>query len=662
MNELLQCHHESLKRGKSMPRASPEAVSGTGRQQHRKFIFDDFELDLQRGCLSRRGQEIPLRPKTFAVLQFLLERAGELVPKEELLAAVWPGVVVTDDSVAQCLIELRRALGDTEHSMVRTVPRRGVIFEAPVRLEDGAAPGITERPSWIIRRGWIFAALLSAIVAILLLWPDARKSAAQPEEMMASPQAPNSIAVLRFSDLSPERNVAYLADGFSEEIMHILAQSPSLRVIARASSFAVEGQSIAAIARTLDVSHVLEGSVRKQGEKVRVTAQLIDATTSAHIWSRTYDRDLEDIFDVQRDIASSVAADLEIALADTDLATNVDPHAYQLFLEARYFHIRGKDGDLVRSKERYEAALEISPDYAPAWTGLSAVTGNLLVDGGIPEMNPAERKALQELNRHATQQALHYGPNLPEVHMRVARYHYFNGDNARAREHVEIARSIDPDHWLVRSAVVNELLYSGRIDESIALVYSNMQRDPLNMLVRQNLISFLIWAKRFEEAQHELNRILEMAPALVDQSRYLRRLQVRAQLLVGDFEAAAISAAALPDGHDRLPLLAIAFHGLGRQSESADALEKLIETAGENRDVVHIAEVLARRGESEQALDWLKRIDFEGTCEIDNLLADIHYSPFLAELDGIPSWEVYRSGILQLMQTCLLRLEIDSPL
>jgi TolB-like protein/DNA-binding winged helix-turn-helix (wHTH) protein/thioredoxin-like negative regulator of GroEL len=642
-----------------LPREHSESTASRGSPGRGRFLFDEFELDVDRGRLSRGGGEIPLRPKTFAVLQYLLEHPGRLVTRQELLDAVWPNLVVTDDSVTQCLIELRRALGDDEHLMIRTVPRRGLVLEVPVRFEESAdstTPPAARRAKWA---GWAIGALPAAF--LLGWWVTSRGPATIPEESAAPLPVATSIAVLRFADLSPAGDQAYLADGMSEEIIHSLAQSPSLRVIARASSFAVEGQPIETIARQLDVTHVLEGSVRTQGRDIRVTAQLIDAASSTHIWSASYDRDLDDLLTVQREIAIAVARSLDVRLAGADVAENVDPQAYQLFLEGRHFYLRRAEGDLDRARERYEQALAISPEFARAWTGLSAVASIKLYGDRIeldPDPNEAER--LLEVQRQATQRALQYGPDLPEAHVRAARYYAPIGDLARARRHVEIARSIDPDHWLVRSILWNELLTAGHIDEAVELIRREIQRDPLNMVVRGNLVGFLIWAGRYEEARAALDAILEISPTMIDQSLSLTRHSLRLRILLDEFEETVLAADTLTDSQERLVLLAMGYHGLGRQADAEDTLAQLAARSTDDWGALATAEVLAQRGESDRALEWLHRIEFRKTCGRKMLERSIYYSPFLNKLSGTPAWEAYRSALHAVMKDCLLGLDIES--
>jgi TolB-like protein/DNA-binding winged helix-turn-helix (wHTH) protein len=641
--------------------ATHEAAAGMQPSRKQRFAFGEFAVDPQRGRLTRRGEEIALRPKTYGVLLYLLEHAGQLVPREEMLAAVWPGLVVTDDSIAQCLIELRRALGDDTRTMIRTVPRRGLIFEAPVRREESAAPPPRQVP-WSTPRRWLPAAVaLAAVAAGLLWWAAVQRPFETPGEAASVPPA-RSIAVLRFTDLSPAGDQAWLADGLSEEIMHRLAQSPSLRVVARASSFAVEGQPVAAIAKQLGVSHVLEGSLRRQGDTVRVTAQLVDAATSLHLWSKTYDRELVDMLAMQEEIARSVADSLEVDLDDAQAEPEIDPRAYSRYLEGRHFYMRRGDGDLAKARERYEEAVAISPRFARAWAGLAATATARLFDSSFRPVEPADRKALHEMHRHAVEKALEFGPDLPEAHIRAARYYVLNGERARSLEHLRIARSLDPDHWLVRMTLVNELRASGRIDEAIPLIRRETERDPLNLALRNNLVHFLIEAQQLAAAQAELAKALELIPSPALNSSVLTGFVPLLQILLGDFRAAATSIESMPAGAEKYQLLALNQHALGLRGESDAALARLSSADSTPWGAFHAAEVHAYRGENGRALDWLGRIDLGSGCEGTRLATFVYYSPFLSQLAGTPDWEAYRAGALRAMLACRHGLEMDEDL
>ena len=626
--------------------AEQEALAETGTSNDRRFLFADFEVDLKRGSLTRGGKDIALRPKSFAVLLYLLEHAGELVSREELLDAVWPGVVVRDDSIAQCLIELRRKLGDDERTIIRTVPRRGLMFDIPVQIES-AARTPTARPV-AFRKGWMLTAGV-AVVAVLAFW---RVEGRGPTGSPIAKQEPTnpSIAVLRFTDLSPAGNNAWLADGLSEEIMHRLAQSPSLRVIARVSSFAVEGLVVAEIAEQLDVSHVLEGSLRRQGDTVRVTAQLIDAGTSSHIWSRTYDRELDDIIALQEEIAQAVADSLRASLNSPAAETDIAPLAYERFLEARYFYFRRAEGDLEKAQSRLEEAVAISPGFARAWAMLSRIARVLRSNALYRGHSALDIEAVQERQRHAMEQALVFGPELPEVHIAATNYYVAVGEEQRAAEHFEMARALDPDHTWVLNTLANAALVAGRLEDSICLNRRIVAQDPLNLAFRSFYQQHLLWAGRLEEAQAELDRILELAPAATVRSYELNLMVPLLQLFRGEIEAAAVSIEALPRGVERDRLLALIQHAQGRQSESDATLAELIDETNPPWNALYAAEVHAWRGEPDAALEWLSRIDLDAVVPRTRYFNSAYYSPFLAKLEGTPAWDDYRLSLLQLMQ------------
>jgi TolB-like protein len=246
-------------------------------QQPRLYEFGEFQLDAGRGVLrsSRDGKPLELTSKALSTLLYLLEHAGQVVEKGALFAAVWPNVVVEEGNLTQTVHVLRRALGEhpDDHRFIVTVPRRGYRFVADVRRETRA---------------------------------------------VATPRPIHSIAVLPFTDLSPEGDNDYFSDGLSEEVVNFLAQSPDLQVTARTSSFSFRNQSvdIATIAEKLNVRYVVEGSVREVGKRVRITVQLVEASSSSYVWSHTYERDVDDAFAVQAEIAAAVVQALRAHLAN----------------------------------------------------------------------------------------------------------------------------------------------------------------------------------------------------------------------------------------------------------------------------------------------------------------------------------------------------------
>lgn len=291
-------------------------------QQQERFAYEfgDFRIDPQRRVLFLRssGQPVPVTGKVFDTLLYLVEHVGELLDKRTLMEALWPQVVVEEGNLTQTIHTLRRILGERpgEHLYIVTVPGRGYRFVAAVtmhELQEERPPSAPESliPSASGRRRAVAGVALALVVLTVAagLFQLLKPVPTAPQLSAATGQPTVSLAVLPFVDMSGEQDQAYFADGLSEEILNLLAQSSSMRIIARTSSFSFKDRrnlDIETIARKLNASHVLEGSVRRSGRRVRVTAQLVDGSTSAHLWSQSYDRDLTDIFSVQDEIAAAV--------------------------------------------------------------------------------------------------------------------------------------------------------------------------------------------------------------------------------------------------------------------------------------------------------------------------------------------------------------------
>lgn len=574
--------------------------------RHKLLRFGAFELDVTRGALLRDGQEIRLRRQTFGVLQYLAENAGRLVSKDEIFEAVWGKTVVTDDSLTQCLVEIRRALGDGSHEAIRTVPRRGYVFDLPVETvessgSDGGVPFPTGPVPPARRRHFRIAALALAATAVFALggiwWATERT----PASVVPSPAAAPSIAVLPFADLSEEQDQQYFAEGLAEEILNLLAQLPELRVIARTSSFAFRDRNAdaRAIGTTLGVTYLLEGSVRRSADRVRVTAQLIDASDGSHLWSRAYDREMGDLLELQETIARAIARTLEIRLTDAApgaAVRAVNPTAHDLYLHGRFLWSRRSAGDLARAQDHLQRAVEIDPGHGPAWALLSGVAFVRIWEDGL------DPQAALAIMAGAIERALVLVPNGGEVHARAAQYYFQTGDFERSRRHWERALALEPDNPLVlgfSAGVAGE-----RGDTAIAVEFQRraVQRDPVGFVNRFNLSGFLEMDGRYEESWRELLRARELNP---DASGIDTR---EAGLLVmrGRNAEALGAAERLPASADREMMLALAYGGLGRQAEAEAAIQQLRARPDTER-ASRLAKVHAWRDERDEAFEWLAR-------------------------------------------------------
>ena len=579
---------------------------------HRGYRFGEFMLDLDRGALLKDGEEVALRPKSFEVLRYLVEHQGTLVTREALLAHAWPGVIVTDDSLTQCLIEIRRALGDEDKSLVRTVPRRGFIFEMPVEPTRRDAAAHKPRTDHLASNlAWLLGATTVLIGAAIGWWalsggPRTQDGPATGPRNPAFDPPAQSIAVLAFDDLSPGGDQSWFAEGLSEEVLNLLAQVPELTVIARTSSFAFRDSNadIRTIAERLNVARVLEGSVRQDGDRVRVTAQLVDGVSETHLWSQTFDRTVEDVFGVQEDIAREVAEVLEVKLGAGGPVPVLDesrpsPEAWAEYLRAQHFFNRRGEGDLDRAEQHYRAALELDPKLGRAWAGLSGVYHIKLADGLL------DRETALELQREAVQQALRVAPNDARVLNRAARYHYATGDRETARVLLQAAIEADPNDPLNLSLEAARMAREGDMERGTELQRRAAAVDPVNPVNRGNYAYFLLASGRFDEAVQEFRA----ATALKDAGRSGFDHDIaRARLLGGDPRAALEIAETMPAGAERWQVEAMAWSRLENR-DRADAATGRLEQGDDARSALMLAEVHADRGNFEQAVEWLETAD-----------------------------------------------------
>jgi TolB-like protein/Flp pilus assembly protein TadD len=446
-----------------------------------------------------------------------------------------------------------------------------------------------------------------------------------------------SIAVLPFVNLTGDPDLEYVADGIPEEVLHLLVEGEGLRVIARTSSFAFKGRStsIADIATALGVDYVVEGSVRGAGTDLRVSTQLIDASSSSQVWSKVYEGDPRSMLDVQQDIAERIATTLQASLRDGSRAGRhvPAPAAHDAYLRARFFFHRRTDGDLQKAEAAYREALRLDPQFARAWAGLAGVYGVSFDEPG------ADLPTLLQKQREAIDAALALDPELAEARVRAASYYYQVGDEARALQEEAIARRLAPDDPLVLSWQASDLAVHGRFDEAIGIQRRLLSSDPASRITRGNLAVMLLAAGRLEEARAEyLNYDAMGAQPDPDAAMDLARIDI----LSGRYQEALTAAEKWPEGPDRDFVLAAAGVAMGKNELARAAESRLL--AGRNAaDAVRLAELHAYRNEREEALHWAEvAFDRLGpkswlTPQWEWLYA-LKLSPFLQPLRDHPRW------------------------
>jgi len=588
--------------------------------------------------MSKNGTTVKLERRTMQLLMCLAQHAGQVVSVDQLLDQVWAGVVVTPGSVYQAVASLRRLLGDDtkEPAYIANVPRRGYRLVAPVSPWVDASevtPGPPPSPSVEAaartvpmtgsagRRASvaISIALVAALGYFVIdeLWLSKRVAVQGPT--LANDK---SIAVLPFVDMSEKHDQEYFADGMSEELIGLLAQVADLKVPARTSSFYFKGKqaTVRDIAKALGVGHVLEGSVRKAGDTIRVTVQLIRADNGYYAWSKSYDRDVKDIFKVQDEIAGAVVEALKIKLGP---APHVSSHrtssteAYNQFLLGRQFFNRGNLDGWQRSVEAYHKAIALDPRYGAAHAGL-ALSEEYLADwnGDAAGLKRAEEAADKAVTL-APDEAAGYAVR---ADLRAS----FSWDWAGAQADLQKALALDPSDSEVQRLYGFLLAGLGRLPEAIAAQTKAAELDALSNLAWRNLGRSLIEGQDFAAAHEALRRALEIEPQSARSLSYLGTLQ----LLEGNAVEALASFRKITDDEAfRLCGISMAEHTLKDPKASQQSLDELI--AKHAQDAAYqIAEVHAWRNEKDKAFEWLER----AYLQRDGGLVEIKVDPLLTHL------------------------------
>jgi TolB-like protein/DNA-binding winged helix-turn-helix (wHTH) protein len=457
--------------------------------------FGPFAVDLVSHELRCDGRKINLQEKPFQILAILLEQPGQLVTREELRHRLWPEDTFVDfeHSINTAIKKVREALQDSgEHSrFIETLPRRGYRFIAPIEEseEDCVATGLipadvdsvaTHAPRYV--GTWHPSALLLLASAVILILIVAAASLWYKHAQGKAPAVTAaSIAVLPFADLSPNHDQGYFSEGLAEEILNRLTKIPSLKVTARASAFQFKGKNedSRVVGQKLDVANILEGSLQRDKNRVRVTARLIKVDDGYDLWSDSFDRDLKDIFAVEDDVAKAVTSALQLKLLASrspktlTTAGTTNPETYEAFLHARYFEHMQDEASARKALHYANQAIQFDPNYAPAYALRASIE---LESGGMLWMDYSQAI---EKTRHDTEKAIALDPNLADGYRVLSMIQSWVESNCPAAETSQKRASDlapgDPDN-LDRSALLAVCL--GRTEQAVELWKQELLLDP----------------------------------------------------------------------------------------------------------------------------------------------------------------------------------------
>ncbi len=580
-------------------------------------------------CISRGTETQKLEPRAMRLLLCLADSAGAVVSVDRLLAEVWADVVVGSASVYQTVSQLRKNLGDVDPSptYIATIPRKGYRLVAPV--QRAAEPADTPRspimPAAPPRRAWVIAGavIALALAAAYFLAGKAWRSTGTGESPAAI--SDKSIAVLPFVDMSERKDQEYFSDGLAEELIEQLGKTPGLKVIARTSSFSFKGRSddIPTIALKLKVANVLEGSVRRSGNHLRVSTQLIRADSGQPLWSETFDREFKDVFAIQDEIGAAVVTALKVQLNGESTPARghgtTNPEAYNAYLLGRQLHLQGTVTSWRQAIEEYEKAIDLDPHYADAYADL-AVSEYYLAD-------QTGDHALGKLAEQAAQKAIDLDPRLASGYsVRAFLRYLYRYDWVGAESDLKQALALEPTNSRVLSRYGNLLSYLGRTEEATAMLRKAIEEDPLQNTNWYELGIALSESGDHAGAYDAFHHALAIRPTDNFSKFHLARLQLvdgKAQEALATFQSNA-------DEEFRDAGVAMAEFTLRDGRASQQALEKLIAT-GAGDAAYQIAEVYAWRGEKDKAFEWLERAYRQQDGGLADLRADLQLVPLRSD-------------------------------
>jgi TolB-like protein/DNA-binding winged helix-turn-helix (wHTH) protein/Tfp pilus assembly protein PilF len=646
------------------------------RLSHQLHRFDGFTLDVDRGCLLRGAQEIKLRPKPFEALKYLVENPGRLISKAELIEKIWPDTAVTDDSLVQCLIEVRRALGDDAQQIIKTVPRRGYIFEKPVEsgpgtplttykeettgvqviIEEEETDGhamveTTAFPAYpvvrqiatktgALQRLIVAVRAHKSITAALSVFTVAIAAAGIVYFTRPAP-AIDSIAVMPFVNVNSDPNAEYLSDGISDSIIDKLSQLPNLKkVIALNSVLRYKGKQTdpQTVGRELGVRAVLIGRLTQRGDQLSISAELVDVLDNRRIWGEQFERKMSDLPILQRELASQISEHLRLKLTGQDQKQlqkryTENAEAYDLYLKGRFAWNRRQG--FKKSIEYYNQAIEKDPNFALAYAGLADAYALL------PGFSGASPQDAYPKAKAAAQKALELDETLAEAHTALALLlDVSDFDLPASCREFQRAIELNPNyatahHWYSNGP----LLAAGRYDEAIAEGKRAQELDPFSPILNVDLGDDYIYARQYDKAIEQLRAVTETYPNF-----YVGVWNLGfAYEMKGSFQEALVQyekARQLnPDDTWVIALLGHAYAASGKRDDALKMIETLKEISGKRYVAAYsFAIVYAALDDKDQGFQWLEKSYQDrafsdiGALKVDPLVDNLRSDPRFTDL------------------------------
>ena len=611
----------------------------------RSICFGPFELDVVAGEVRKAGILIKLQPQPFRLLLLLAERAGTLVNREEIQQCLWSESTFVDfeHGINFSINQIRGALADDAEKprYIETLPRRGYRFLASVSGIEGDTRGYRngEVGSGMRRSRWTVALVSFAVIAAALFVLNVFRVR---DRILGSTRIPpiQSLAVLPLTNLSGDPDQEYFSDGLTDTLITDLAQMGSVKVISRTSimRYKKTDKSLPEIARELNVGGIIEGTVQRSGDRVRITAQLIEGATDKHLWAQSYERAVKDVLALQDEVARDVANEIKVKLTPQEQARltrarPVNPEAHELYLRGRFHWNKRSPEGVRKSIEYFEQAIEKDPDNALAYSAL-ADSYNVISSYNLLAPNEAFPKA-----KEAATKAVQLDDSLAEAHTSLAvvkaAYEWeWSGAEREYKRAIELNPGYATAHYWYAFSVLTRL---GRFEEAIAEMNRALEFDPFSLIINTNLGWIFYYAHRYDDALEQCRKVLDLDSNFA--SAHLRMVQA--------YEQKGMFDDAIAETEKLIPLRR------EDQPEDIRALRKAYRTSGAKgywrqrlgsvqQQMKHhyvspafVASIYASLGEKDEAFLWLEH----AYAERDNWLSFLKVDPRFDNLRSDPRFQ-----------------------
>lgn len=623
-------------------------------------LFDQFTLDLARGCLVRAGQPVHLRPQTFEVLKYLAENKGRLISKDQLIAEVWEGRAVTDGSLGKCIEEVREALGEDARLYVRNVRGRGYIFdpkpeeqEIPeshptwseqidvvrVVVEDDVGDDDSPHPTSAdtrvdslprsmraVQRSRVLAGSIVIVVVVgIAIGVYLSSRPVHPETSKAT-----SLAVLPFKLFGAESREDYLGLGMADTLITRLSALKEIAVRPTSSvlKYGDGGKGVIEIGRELGVESVLEGSIHISGGRIRVTVQLVSVRDQTPLWADKFDEQFTDIFSVEDSISQRVAERLAVTLTSGERAAlarhyTENTEAHLLSLSGRYLVEKRNPDGIRKAIEFFEKAIEKDPNYALAYADIAEAYFSLSITGGMPP-----REAFPRV-KEAAARALQLDPLLAEAHYNLGLAKFFyDWDWPGAERDFKRAIEINPNHAFLHQMYGHLLSNLGRHSEAVVEISRALEIDPLSLIANAIKGQILFFAGQYDDAEAHMLKAIEVEPNfwishLTLGKIYERRRQY-SQALAEFQKSSDLSGAPEPKS-----LLGFTYAMIGNTAEARRLLDDLKMMSAQNYVAPkHVALVYAGLGKRDEMFMWLEKAYEDRDISLTFIKVEPRWDPY----------------------------------